>query len=75
MNVLKKTKNTVTIHWFAGSWHNAETKAKEKVRKNEAKKKYKKERRKEIITHFPNIVVRKILGAAKYEELKMRVKK
>ena len=74
-NVLTKTKNTVTIHWFAGSWHNAETKANEKARKKEAKKKYKNDRRKDIIIHLPNILVRKVLGDAKYEKLKMRIKK
>lgn len=74
-NVLTKTKNTVTIHWFAGSWHDADTKAKEESRREKAKKEYKKARRKEVITHLPNIALRKVLGVKKYEAIKEKVKK
>lgn len=74
-NILKKTKNTHTIHWFAGSWHDEETKILERVRRKEAKKEFKKFRRKEVITHLPNIAFRKVLGDEKYDELKNKVKK
>ena len=64
------TDNTVSIHWFNASWQSKETKAKHK-------KIAKKIRRKNLIhklIHIPNVLLRKILGDDKYEELKKKLK-
>ena len=74
-SVLIKTKNTVTIHWFAGSWYDAEMKEKEKSRRKKAKKKYNRIRRKDVIKHLPNLILKKVLGETQYEGLKKIVKK
>ena len=64
---LRKTKNTVTVHWFAGSWHDQEQKQYflEQV----------KAERTDYIRHLPNRMLRKVLGYECYERLKKRLKK
>lgn len=74
-NVLSKTRNTHTIHWFAGSWHDEETKKIETLRRKKEKRKYKSEQRKDIIVHLPNIFVKKVLGEERYNRLKRNLKK
>lgn len=67
-NRLKKTKNTVTIHWFAGSWQEQSFKEKHRQFVSEQRK----EERKDAIVHFPNRIIKKILGKDKYSKLKKR---
>lgn len=64
---LKKTKNTYTIHWFAGSWRSKE--------EQEQMEKWRKIRKFDGIIHFPNRVLSSVLGEEKYEKLKSKVKK
>jgi len=71
--ILRRTKNTTTIHWFAGSWLDKEV----KKRKNEAEKLAKMYRRIEIrhiIRKTPNRIVKNVLGEKHYEKLKLFVK-
>lgn len=58
-----KTENTFSIHHFNGSWLS-----------DEEKKKRKQERTVDFIVHIPNMIMKKILGANRYEQLKNRVK-
>lgn len=63
---LRKTKNTIAIHWFSGSWH-AEEDRKKRM------KLLKKNKRAEIshnIMHLPNFLLLSILGQEKYQKLK-----
>lgn len=68
---LEKTMNTVTIHWFAGSWQTQEQAKAHKRNVNQVK-------RKNLIhniSHFPNRALMAILGTKHYEMLKSRLKK
>lgn len=68
---LRKTKNTVTIHWFSGSWHTEEEKE-EHRRIATIKKRY---ARKEKIQVFRKNLFSKLLGKENYNKLKIRIKK
>lgn len=75
---LKKTKNTVAIHWFSGSWHSNE----EKNQRISVRKRTKKEKRRiqrinfiHNVTHLPNRFLRKIMGEEKYADFKEKYKK
>ena len=68
---LEKTENTVTIHWFAGSWFTEEQKKRHKKLKRDKRK----ADRKHNIKHLPNRVLRAVLGIERYENLKKRLKK
>ena len=63
---LMKTKNTVCIHWFSGSWVSKELIQKQKKRKRAEKI--------DRIKHFPNRLGRKLLGDKRYEALKAKLK-
>lgn len=63
---LKKKKDTVTIHWFAGSWMSDELK---KQHEASAKKK-----KRDYLIHTPNRILMKILGNNRYERLKAVLK-
>lgn len=72
--ILKKTKNTATIHWFAGSWLDEETKRRNK----EAEALARKYRRMDImhtIQKTPNRILRTMLGNERYGKLKRRLNK
>ena len=69
--LLNKTKNTVTIHWFSGSWiPEDEKKAFNDIVKNE-----KREKRKDYIIHIPNRIIMRCLGNKRYDRLKKYIKK
>lgn len=71
---LRKTRRTLTIHWFAGSWQ-SESQREGRVR---LKKYLRKKRRKDIIDyiiHIPNRIGMSILGTEKYEKIKRMIKK
>ena len=68
---LKKTENTVTIHWFAGSWTDNRTKEKRQQRLKQNKRYEIKDK----IIHFPNRVIQRLLGDSQYDKLKQRLKK
>ena len=69
---LKKTENTVAIHWFGGSWLPDEMKLEKKkiIRK---KKKQQRDKWKYQFIYFPNRALRKILGQEKYEKMKKKI--
>lgn len=56
---VKKTKRTVSIHWFAASWY-----SKEQLRR----------RRKARLFRFPHRFGRKLLGQERYDRLKRLIK-
>ncbi len=64
---LEKTRNTVTIHWFSGSWQ-SEAAKKERAAKNKAA-------RADYIKHIPNRIGMKLLGIERYERLKAMIKR
>ena len=64
---LEKKRDTVTIHWFAGSWLTETQKKQNENRKKAIKKDY--------LVHTPNRIIRRILGDAFYERLKTIVKR
>lgn len=70
-NKLEKTRNTVTIHWFAGSWKSAE----EKKRHRKNTQKAKRENAKDYIAHIPNRILKAVLGDNCYEKLKRKLKR
>lgn len=65
-NKLLKTRNTVCIHWYAGSWVPDEEKKK--------REKKLKEQRIDQIIHIPNQIGRKLLGDRRYENVKRVIK-
>lgn len=67
----KITENTHSIHWFNASWQTKEMKDRHKknlknIRKNNFI---------HTIKHFPNIILKKILGENKYEIFKSKLKR
>lgn len=60
------TKNTVTIHWFSGSWKPKEDKQKERL----AYRSWKRKERYHYISHMPHRMGRYLLGNEKYENMK-----
>jgi len=72
--ILKKTKNTATIHWFSASWHSPE----EQKRRIAYRKYLRKQHRSnqiDYIKHTPNRLLMGILGKERYEQLKTKMKK
>lgn len=71
---LHRTKNTVCIHWFSGSW------LPDEVKENEKKYQHKQKiiRRKNNIhkiLHFPNMIARALLGNRRYDSIKNKFKR
>lgn len=68
---VNSTKNTSTIHWFAGSWVPSE-------KRKDHRKRYKESERARIIDyilHIPNRMGRKIIGDRAYDRLKKVLKR
>lgn len=68
---LNITPNTVSIHWYSGSWVPKEQRISKETHQRIAK-------RKEIVhevLHFPNRVFMHILGADNYQKLKSLIKR
>ena len=70
---LEKTRRTVTIHWFAGSWLTKEDKERLKARKKRIQRQKVKDSF-DYIAHTPNRTLRLLLGEDKYNNLKNRLK-
>ena len=64
---LKKTRNTVTIHWFSGSWHTEE--------ELEAMRQEKLQQRREQASNFRYALGNKLFGEKGYERLKKLLKR
>ena len=64
--VLRKSKNTATIHWFSASWYE-----KEQLEKRQA---WVRELKKDRLRHLPNRILLKLLGKTRYEKLKRILK-
>ena len=67
----KKTKETMSIHWFSASWQTKE----QQKRRREMVNRIKKVNRIHFITHLPNRMLMTILDRERYEDLKKRLKK
>ena len=65
----KKTKNTVTIHWYAGSWLDDKEKAKKEEWINQQKINKRKKLQKRI-KRMPFQFVKKVLGTKIYDRIK-----
>ena len=64
---LKKTRKTVTIHWFSGSWHTEE--------ELEAMRQEKLQQRREARSNFRYALGNKLFGETGYEKLKKMLKR
>ena len=64
---LKKTRKTVTIHWFSGSWHTEE--------ELEAMRQEKLQQRREQRSNFRYALGNKLFGEKGYEKLKSLIKR
>lgn len=67
----KRTKNTISIHWFDASWQSA---AQKKAHRDAAKKRNR-EARRDYVRHTPNRLMRALLGTARYDKLKSTLKR
>ncbi len=70
---IKKTKNTLSIHWFSASWFTKADKKEHRLQKKQNKK-YIRIDRIHNITHLPNKILKKMLGERKYNKLKESIK-
>lgn len=66
---VKKTSNTVTIHWYAGSWLDEKAKA-EKEAWIAVQKRNKKNKMKKKIKRMPREIIKKIVGNNFYDKIK-----
>ncbi len=76
--VLERSKRTVTIHWFAASWHSKEQQQNELERKKQRRIEQRKQKRGQFydyVIHFPNRILRLLLGEKKYQAIKTRFKR
>ena len=64
---LKKTRKTVTIHWFSGSWHTQE--------ELDAMAEEKRQQRRERQSNLRVAIGSKLLGETGYERLKAILKR
>lgn len=64
--IVKKTRNTATIHWFSASWHDEEERKRIENRRRNIKK--------DRMIHLPNRILMNILGRERYEDLKELIK-
>lgn len=71
---VKKTPNTATIHWYAGSWLDDEKKA-EKKQWIEMQKEKKRRETKKKIRKLPKTIAVKILGQERYNKIKDKILK
>lgn len=60
--LVRKSKNTYSIHQFDGSWFSAE--------ENEVRHRWEREAKRDYWIHFPNRIVKQILGERRYKKLK-----
>ena len=68
---LKKTKNTVSIHWFTASWKSEQyLKQREKMRKENRRAE-----QREYWRYLPNRIIRKICGNEFVDKLKQKLKR
>lgn len=68
---VKKSVNTVTIHWYAGSWLDEEKKA-EKEEWILAQKRKKKNKMRKKIKTMPKTIIKRIMGQERYDKLKSK---
>lgn len=68
---LNKTKNTISIHWFNASWMSSDGK-KHHIKQARHRRRV---NNKHIFIHFPNKILKKIVGNDKYNALKQILKK
>ena len=68
---LRKTPNTISIHWFDGSW---KTEQEKKWRKQELRK-VKIKNSIDRIVHFPNWLLMKLIGKERYKAFKNKMKR
>lgn len=69
--ILTKTKDTSTIHWFAGSWQPSEYKMQHQAQMREIQRIDRVHR----IQHIPHYISRKILGDTIYDAIKEFIKR
>lgn len=76
----KRSFKTISIHWYSESWKNIEDKRKmdeyrELLKRIETQEKQKKhEKMIDSIVHFPNRMLKRILGEQRYQRLKSKLK-
>ena len=74
----KRSKDTISIHWFSASWNSKDQHAERAKRLKYFKQaRFKRKFRNTIhlITHLPHILLRKLLGDTRYEEIKALLKR
>ncbi len=69
--IKKLTPNTISIHWFSGSWSTTE----EQELQRKKQKRNRSWQAKDRLIHLPNRVLRKLLGNERYEKLKLILKR
>lgn len=67
-NQMEQTENTVTIHWFSGSWKDDKIRAEEYARGRRLTMRHN-------LIHIPHRILHAILGEHGYEKLKSMLKK
>lgn len=72
--LMKKNRETTTIHWFAGSWHSEEMKTAYRQHWRYVQETRRAERA-DYITHIPNRVLRRVFGNSLYEKIKRVVRR
>lgn len=76
----RRSFKTISIHWYSESWKNAEDKRKMDeyralLKRIEVREKQeKREKMIDSIVHFPNRILKQVLGEQRYEKLKSKLK-
>ena len=69
--ILRRTRRTISIHWYAAAWLSEEQKRK----RDERQKAVRKWIVRDAIVHAPNRLAMRLLGMKKYEQLKQLLKR
>ena len=68
--IMKRTRNTISIHWYSAAWLTDDQKRKRDERQKAVRRWMIRER----IIHAPNRIIMKLLGLKKYETMKYFIK-
>ena len=74
---LRKSKDTVAIHWFSGSWMSETIQAEKKKWQKKLRKMNRRRMlgdARDFLIHIPNRILLGLFGKERYEKLKMKIK-
>jgi mannosyltransferase OCH1-like enzyme len=76
--IMRKSRQTTTIHWFSASWHSPEERKRRALHRKKARKMHVQCKIRSFVhflIHLPNYILLKLLGSSNYERFKNFLRK